>query len=63
MHDNPCFPRHRAAASLKRDPTETPKAGGKGFPRHRAAASLKQDLRTTPLVSHRVFRGIGPRPH
>ena len=58
------FPRHRAAASLKRDGDvdEGPAAGG--FPRHRAAASLKHTTRTGASSTHPpVFRGIGPRPH
>ena len=35
------FPRHRAAASLKRRRAGRPRFRRRGFPRHRAAASLK----------------------
>ena len=37
----PCFPRHRAAASLKHPAGQVAAHARRGFPRHRAAASLK----------------------
>ena len=48
------FPRHRAAASLKRSWDRSPFRAILGFPRHRAAASLKQD----PVGLH-LRRGRG----
>ena len=58
------FPRHRAAASLKRHRHRRRRRPPRVFPRHRAAASLK------PVAAFRAggapdafFRGIGPRPH
>ena len=58
------FPRHRAAASLKRQPDAAHADHFVGFPRHRAAASLKRARQVIDLPRiKRVFRGIGPRPH
>ena len=61
----PRFPRHRAAASLKlADGHAAGVEGSLRFPRHRAAASLKHSRgHRTVGIGHRVFRGIGPRPH
>ena len=58
------FPRHRAAASLKRRFLFRSRIRRSRFPRHRAAASLKPRGGTPCWSSYlSVFRGIGPRPH
>ena len=63
-HGDTCFPRHRAAASLKLSLQKTNKIKFVfRFPRHRAAASLKHLEDRGRIGRVAVFRGIGPRPH
>ena len=56
-----CFPRHRAAASLKRVRDGRRAQGGGRFPRHRAAASLKRGVDHRPRGRGRRFSAASGR--